>query len=113
MSILANEKFKGVRLEATNENLVLLSENPEQEEAVESIEHKSTSTETNKIIAGFNAGYLIDAINACSGDDVIIGLNGPKETAEKNKEKRTKTEGTLIFSPTDNDTRYVVMPYNI
>ena len=113
VSILANEKFKGVRLEATNENLVLLSENPEQEEAVESIEHKSTSTETNKIIAGFNAGYLIDAINACSGDDVIIGLNGPKETAEKNKEKRTKTEGTLIFSPTDNDTRYVVMPYNI
>ena len=33
VSILANEKFKGVRLEATNKAVVLSSENPEQEEA--------------------------------------------------------------------------------
>ena len=64
-------------------------------------------------MAGFNAGYLIEAINACSGDEIIIGLNGPKEPSTQKPEKRTKTEGTLIFSPTDTTTKYVVMPYNI
>ena len=113
VSILANEKFKGVRLEATNKNIVLSSENPEQEEAKETIEHKSSSTDNNKIVAGFNAGYLIEAINACSGEEVVIGLNGPKEEKGQPAEKKTRTEGTLIFSPSDNKTRYVVMPYNI
>ena len=113
VSILANEKFKGVRVEATNKHIVLSSENPEQEEAKETIEHKNPNKESNKIIAGFNAGYLIEAINACSGDEVVIGLNGPKENQDQSTEKRTRTEGTLIFSPSDNNTRYVVMPYNI
>ena len=113
VSILANEKFKGVRIEATNKSIVLSSENPEQEEAKETIEHKSTGQENNKIVAGFNAGYLIEAINACSGDEIAIGLNGPKENDQQQTEKKTRTEGTLIFSPSDNRTRYVVMPYNI
>ena len=113
VSILANEKFKGVRVEATNKHIVLSSENPEQEEAKETIEHKNPNKESNKIIAGFNAGYLIEAINACSGDEVVIGLNGPKENQDQSTEKKTRTEGTLIFSPSDNNTRYVVMPYNI
>jgi len=113
VSILANEKFKGVRVEATNNSIVLSSENPEQEEAKETIEHKSQSSDEDKIIAGFNAGYLIEAINACSGDEVIIGLNGPSETPGGSTEKKTKTDGTLIYSPSDNNTKYVVMPYNI
>ena len=113
VSILANEKFKGVRLEVSNKTVVLTSENPEQEEAKESIEHQTKSEDQHKIIAGFNAGYLIEAINACSGDEVIIGLNGPKEPSAENPEKKRKTEGTLIFSPNDNNTKYVVMPYNI
>jgi len=113
VSILANEKFKGVRIEATNKSIVLSSENPEQEEAKETIEHKSPSQENIKIVAGFNAGYLIEAINACSGDKIVIGLNGPKENNEQKAEKKTRTQGTLIFSPSDNNTRYVVMPYNI
>jgi len=113
VSILANEKFKGVRVEATNKHIVLSSENPEQEEAKETIEHKNPNKENNKIIAGFNAGYLIEAINACSGNEVVIGLNGPKENQDQSTEKKTRTEGTLIFSPSDNNTRYVVMPYNI
>ena len=113
VSILANEKFKGVRVEATNERVVLSSENPEQEEAKETIEHKSSGPENIKIIAGFNAGYLIEAINACSGEKVTIGLNGPKGNQDQKAEKKERTEGTLIFSPSDNNTRYVVMPYNI
>ena len=113
VSILANEIFKGVRLEATNKAVVLSSENPEQEEATETIEYGGQSTDSKKITAGFNASYLIEAINACSGDDVVIGLNGPIERDQASTEKKQKTEGTLIFSPSDKNTKYVVMPYNI
>ena len=113
VSILANEKFRGIRLEASNETIVLSSENPEQEEATETIKHKSEITGQDKITAGFNSGYLIEAINACSGDEIIIGLNGPSDATGEKTEKKTKTEGTLIFSPDDNNTKYVVMPYNI
>ena len=113
VSILANEKFKGIRIEASNETIVLSSENPEQEEAKETIKHQSGSTEQNKVVAGFNAGYLIEAINACSGEEIVIGLNGPKEALGQSAASKTKTEGTLIFSPSDGNTKYVVMPYNI
>ena len=113
VSILANEKFKGVRIDASNKTIILSSENPEQEEAKETIEHQSDAAEQNKVVAGFNAGYLIEAINACSGDEIIMGLNGPKEAPGQDATKKTKTEGTLIFSPSDGNTKYVVMPYNI
>ena len=113
VSILANEKFKGIRIDASNETIVLTSENPEQEEAKETIKHQSGSTEQNKVVAGFNAGYLIEAINACSGEEIVIGLNGPKEAPGEGAARKTKTEGTLIFSPSDGNTKYVVMPYNI
>ena len=113
VSILANEKFKGVRIDASNKTIILSSENPEQEEAKETIEHQSDAAEQNKVVAGFNAGYLIEAINACSGDEIIMGLNGPKEAPGQDATKKTKTEGTLIFSPSDGNTKYVVMPYYI
>ena len=113
VSILANEKFKGVRIDASNKTIILSSENPEQEEAKETIKHQSDAAEQNKVVAGFNAGYLIEAINACSGDEIIMGLNGPKEAPGQDATKKTKTEGTLIFSPSDGNTKYVVMPYNI
>ncbi len=113
VSILANEKFKGVRIDASNKTIILSSENPEQEEAKETIEHQSDAAEQNKVVAGFNAGYLIEAINACSGDEIVMGLNGPKEAPGQDATKKTKTEGTLIFSPSDGNTKYVVMPYNI
>ena len=113
VSILANEKFKGVRIDASNKTIILSSENPEQEEAKETIEHQSDAAEQNKVVAGFNAGYLIEAINACSGDEIVMGLNGPKEAPGQGDTRKTKTEGTLIFSPSDGNTKYVVMPYNI
>ena len=40
-------------------------------------------------------------------------LTKAAENKDKAAEKKTRTEGTLIFSPSDNNTRYVVMPYNI
>ena len=125
VSILANEQFKGVRVEATNENMVLSSENPEQEQAKETITYQTTTEDKDEIFAGFNSSYLIDAINACSGEDVVIAINGSvkkdtleeleetKKQNEQEQEKKKRVEGTLIYSPVDENTRYVVMPYNI
>jgi len=125
VSILANEQFKGVRIEATNESMVLSSENPEQEQAKETITYQTTTEDKDEIFAGFNANYLIDAINACAGEDVVIALNGsvkkdPLEQEQEEerendqeKERKKRVDGTLIYSPVDQNTRYVVMPYNI
>ena len=115
VSILANEQFKGVRIEANNQSLVLSSENPEQEEAKETLQHQSDVADEKAIVAGFNSAYLIDAINACSGEEVVIGFNGSikNDENEQASEKKNRVEGTLIYSPGDTSTRYVVMPYNI
>ena len=115
VSILANEQFKGVRIEANNQSLVLSSENPEQEEAKETLQHQSDVADEKAIVAGFNSAYLIDAINACSGEEVVIGFNGSIKNDENEQatEKKNRVEGTLIYSPGDTSTRYVVMPYNI
>ena len=117
VSILADEKFKSVRIEATNETMTLSSVNhaSPQEEAKETIKYQSSSTKPNKVNVGFNARYLLEAINACSGDKVEIGLNGhgedPKLSDEQNLSARTK--GTLISSPGDRNTKYVIMPTNL
>ena len=125
VSILAHEQFKGVRIEATSENMILSSENPEQEEAKETISYQTKTEDKEEIFAGFNSSYLIDAINACSGEDVVIGLDGSikkdalkqeekaEEENKQGKEAKKRVEGTLIYSPVDQNTKYVVMPYNI
>ena len=62
VSILANEKFKGVRIDLDDNKLTVSSENPEQEKAKETIDIESTG---KTLSVGFNVSYLIDAISAC------------------------------------------------
>ncbi len=97
VSILANEKFKGIRLETTGKSLELSSENPEQEEANETI---PLQEKVKKIVVGFNVSYLIDAVSSCEGSTVCLSLNDENSSA-------------LITSPEDNDTKYVVMPMRL
>ncbi len=97
VSILANEKFKGIRLETTGNSLDLSSENPEQEQANETI---SLQEKVKKIVVGFNVGYLIDAVSSCDGNEVCLSLNDENSSA-------------LITSPEDKDTKYVVMPMRL
>jgi DNA polymerase-3 subunit beta len=97
VSILANEKFKGIRLETTGGSLELSSENPEQERANESI---TLQEKVKKIIVGFNVNYLIDAVSSCDGNEVCLSLNDENSSA-------------LITSPEDKNTKYVVMPMRL
>ncbi len=97
VAILANEKFKGIRLETTGGSLDLSSENPEQEEANETI---PLQEKVKKIVVGFNVSYLIDAVSSCEGNTVCLSLNDENSSA-------------LITSPEDKDTKYVVMPMRL
>ena len=97
VAILANEKFKGIRLETTGNSLDLSSENPEQEEANETI---PLQEKIKKIVVGFNVSYLIDAVSSCEGNAVCLSLNDENSSA-------------LITSPEDKDTKYVVMPMRL
>jgi DNA polymerase-3 subunit beta len=97
VSILANEKFKGVRVDINNEKLTISSENPEQESGSETI----TIDDTQQTLSvGFNVSYLIDAVSACDGDLVSIGLNDENTSA-------------LITDPTDPEAKFVVMPMRL
>ena len=97
VSILANEKFRGVRIDIDNNKIIISSENPEQEQAVEDIDIDDTNL---KLSIGFNVSYLIDAVNACSGELVNLGVNDENTSA-------------LITDPSDPNTKYVVMPMRL
>ena len=53
-----------------------------------------------KLSIGFNVSYLIDAVNACSGELVTLGVNDENTSA-------------LITDPSDPNTKYVVMPMRL
>ena len=70
-AILSNEKYRGVRLALAENNVTIQANNPEQEEAEESVEVEY-SGEVMEI--GFNVTYLLDALSAVSEDQVEVGL---------------------------------------
>ena len=60
-AILSNEKYRGVRLELSANSVVLQANNPEQEEAVETLEVEYSG---DAMEIGFNVNYLLDALAA-------------------------------------------------
>jgi len=97
VSILANEKFKGVRIDLDDNVLNVSSENPEQEQATEAINIEKTGA---NLSVGFNVSYLIEAISACQGEIISLGLNDENSSA-------------LITDPSDPESKYVVMPMRL
>ncbi|MCK5498913.1 MAG: DNA polymerase III subunit beta [Gammaproteobacteria bacterium] len=96
-SILSNEKYRGIRLELSENNVKIQAHNPEQEEAVEEIE-ANYGDET--MVVGFNVTYLLDVLNAIETDEVEVFLSDGNSSA-------------LINKPGDGDCRYVVMPMRL
>jgi DNA polymerase III subunit beta len=96
-AILSNEKYRGVRLELSLNNVVLQANNPEQEEAVETLEVEY-SGETMEI--GFNVNYLLDALAAVDSDQVEFGVTNANT-------------GCLIREPGTDRTKLVVMPMRL
>jgi DNA polymerase III subunit beta len=96
-SILSNEKYRGIRMVLSPNNLKLISTNTEQEEAEEELE---ISYNQESLDIGFNVTYLIDVLNNTSQENINFSF------ADANS-------SCLITVPEDNDYKYVVMPMRI
>ena len=96
-AILSNEKYRGIRLTARPDLLVIQAHNPEQEEAEDQVE---VSYQGDEVEIGFNVNYLLDALSAIEGDKVQIGLTDSNSSC-------------LIHAPDTTHTRYVVMPMRL
>lgn len=105
VSILSNDKNKGVRLILKNDALLIQAHNMEHEEAEEElrVDYKGEELEV-----GFNVIYLLDILNALESDDVEIFI----------KDAKSSTLLLPVISSEDKpknvcDSRYVIMPMRL
>ena len=96
-SILSNEKFRGIRLNLSNALLELSANNPEQEEAEESI---SVNYEGEELQIGFNVSYLQDVLSVIDNEKVKITLHDSNSSA-------------ILEDPEADQFLYVVMPMKL
>ena len=96
-SILSNEKYRGIRMVLSNNNLKLISTNTEQEEAEEELEIDYIK---DALDIGFNVTYLIDVLNNVNDETIKFSF------ADANS-------SCLITIPNDENYKYVVMPMRI
>lgn len=97
ISILSNEKYRGIRLTLGENNLVIQANNPDQEEAIEEI---SVEYEETDIEIGFNVTYLLDVLSVIDSDEVAIKLKDANSSC-------------IITAPQNEQFRYVVMPMRL
>jgi DNA polymerase-3 subunit beta len=71
VSILANDKLKGVRLNITSDSLELTTNNPEQDEADEFIE---ASFNGEQFTTGFNLRYLQEVLGVLPTENAFFAL---------------------------------------
>ena len=96
-AILSNEKFRGVKIEVSPDQLRVVAHNPEQEEAVEEI---AAETAVDGIGVGFNVTYLLEEISALRGEKVLIQLRDANSSA-------------LVREVDSEACRHVVMPLRL
>lgn len=96
-SILSNEKYKGVRLEAANGTVKIIAHNPQHEEAVEQLE---ADLNFDQLAIGFNVTYLLDALTAIDAETVLMEL-------------RDANSSCLISAESGGNDRHVVMPLKL
>lgn len=97
VSILSNEKYRGVRMQFASGLMHILAHNPEQEEAEEelAIEYSGDDLEI-----GFNVTYLLDALSAADSERISITLTDANSSC-------------LIQGVDDKTCRYIVMPMRL
>ena len=96
-SILSNEKFRGIRISLSSGELKLSANNPEQEEAEETV---SVDYEGDALEVGFNVSYLQDVLNVIDNEKVRLTLHDANSSV-------------VIEDPGLEDAVYVVMPMKL
>jgi DNA polymerase-3 subunit beta len=95
--ILANEKSRAVLMQIEANELILIANNQEQEEAMESLE---ATVDGQALTIGINACYLLDVLPVLVGDVVRISLS-------------TINNSILIESIQAENYKYVIMPMKL
>lgn len=96
-AILSNEKYRGVRLLLGEGSLTLVANNPEQEEAEETVSVDYTG---DALEMGFNVSYLMDVANVISSEKIKLTLSDANSSA-------------LLEEQDGGDSVYVVMPMRL
>jgi DNA polymerase-3 subunit beta len=96
-AILSNEKYRGIRLVIRDSAVVIQAHNPEQEEAEEELEVNYSGED---IEIGFNVNYLLDALGAIDGDELLMSVQDSNSSC-------------LIRQPGSDDSKFVVMPMRL
>jgi DNA polymerase-3 subunit beta len=95
--ILANEKSRAVLLHIQTDQLTLIANNQEQEEAIESV---PAQIQGEEITIGINASYLLDVLNHISEGLVKLSF--------------TDTETSVLVELVNDDCyQYIIMPMKI
>lgn len=97
VSILSNEKYRGVRMMLESGEIRVVANNPEQEEAEEVV---SVEYEGDALEIGFNVSYLIDVLTTLDSEKVRMTLSDPNSSA-------------LLEADEGSDAVYVVMPMRL
>lgn len=97
VSILSNEKLRGVFLTFKSGELQLRANNPEQDEAVDDI---AIQYEGDELEMSFNAQYLLDVLGVLQGENVQLTLSEANASA-------------LVQDPASGNSQYVVMPMRV
>ena len=97
VSILSNDRFRGVRLNFSNNELKVSANNPEKEEASDDIKANYNGEE---IEVGFNVNYLLDVLSVVKTKNVQIFLKDSNSSA-------------LLMPENDDSSNYVVMPLRL
>lgn len=97
VSILSNEKFRGVRLKLSPNELHISANNPEQEQAEEVVDVGYDGTELE---LGFNVSYILDVLNNLKCEEVQLTFIDA-------------TSSALIEAVGRTDLTYVVMPMRL
>lgn len=97
VAILSNEKYRGVRLTLSDGSIVLVANNPEQDEAEEQL---TVDYSGDRLEIGFNIGYLLDVTNVLQTDNIKMIFVDANTSA-------------LIESPEGGDATYVIMPMRL
>lgn len=96
-SILSHENIRGVQLHIANGELKVFANNPEHEQAEDSLE---VQYDNEELQIGFNVNYLIDVMNNIKDENIKITLSNQNSSA-------------LIESASASDNLYVVMPMRL
>ncbi|MDG2107146.1 MAG: DNA polymerase III subunit beta [Woeseiaceae bacterium] len=96
-AILSNEKYRGIRLVIRDSGVFLQAHNSEQEEAEEEL---AVEYNGEDIEIGFNVNYLLDALSAIEGDDVVLSIQDGNSSC-------------LMRQPGSEDCTFVVMPMRL